>query len=216
MRARLGFLASGRGSNMQSVIDACNDGRLNAMPVVVISNNADSMALERAKRERIPAFHLSARLVAGADELDQRITETLMQHEVDLVILAGYMKKLGPRTLAAYAGRILNVHPALLPKFGGKGMYGDNIHRAVLAAGETETGVTIHLVEEKYDSGPILAQCKVKVEADDTVETLAARVLAMEHKLFVDTIGAILQGKIKLPNNVLRSAFNVRTQNAER
>jgi phosphoribosylglycinamide formyltransferase-1 len=118
------------------------------------------------------------------------------------------MKKLGPRTLAAYAGRVINVHPALLPKFGGRGMYGDNIHRAVLAAGEPETGVTIHVVEEKYDSGPVLAQRKVKVEPGDTVQTLGARVLAVEHELFVETIGAVLQGKIKLPNNVLRSTFS--------
>lgn len=199
---KLGFLASGRGTNMQSIIDACNDGRLNAVPAVVISNNAGSMALERANREQIAAFHLSPKLFTDADELDQRIAETLMQHGVGLVILAGYMKKLGPRTLAAYAGRIINVHPALLPKFGGRGMYGDNIHRAVLAAGETETGVTIHLVEEKYDSGPILAQRKVSVQRGDTVETLAARVLAVEHDLFVETIGAILEGKIKLPTTV--------------
>ena len=199
---KLGFLASGRGTNMQSIIDACNDGRLNAVPAVVISNNAGSMALERARSEQIPAFHLSSRLFTDAGELDQHIAETLMQHGVSLVILAGYMKKLGPRTLAAYAGRIINVHPALLPKFGGRGMYGDNIHRAVLAAGETETGVTIHLVEENYDTGQILAQRIVKVEEGDTVETLAARVLAVEHELFVETIGKILEGDIKLPENV--------------
>jgi len=201
---KLGFLASGRGTNLQSIIDACKDGRLNAVPAVVISNNAGSMALERANHEQIPALHLSPKLFTNEDELDQRIAETLMQHGAGLVILAGYMKKLGPRTLAAYAGRIINVHPALLPKFGGQGMYGDNIHRAVLTAGETETGVTIHLVEENYDSGPILAQRKVKVEEGDTVETLAARVLAVEHELFVETIGAILEGKIKLPDKKFR------------
>jgi len=201
---KLGFLASGRGTNLQSIIDACKDGRLNAVPAVVISNNAGSMALERANHEQIPALHLSPKLFTNEDELDQRIAETLMQHGARLVILAGYMKKLGPRTLAAYAGRIINVHPALLPKFGGQGMYGDNIHRAVLTAGETETGVTIHLVEENYDSGPILAQRKVKVEEGDTVETLAARVLAVEHELFVETIGAILEGKIKLPDKKFR------------
>ena len=196
---KLGFLASGRGTNMQAVIDACRDGRLQATPALVISNNAGSMALERAAREHIPALHLSSRLFPDADVLDRRITAALEQHGVDLVILAGYMKKLGSATLARYAGRIINVHPALLPKFGGKGMYGDNIHRAVLGAGESETGVTIHLVEEQYDSGPILAQRRVRVEPGDTVETLRERVLAVEHELFVETIGAILQGKIKLP-----------------
>jgi len=204
---KLGFLASGRGSNMQSIIDACKNGRLNAQPVVVISNNAGSMALERAQAEHIPAFHLSSKLFTDADELDQHITEALMQHGTELVILAGYMKKLGPRTLAAYAGCIINVHPALLPKFGGPGMYGENIHRAVLAAGESETGVTIHVVEGEYDSGPVLAQRRIKVEPADTVESLAARVLAVEHELYVDTIGAILEGKVKLPKK--RSPFSV-------
>ena len=205
MRIRLGFLASGRGTNMQSIIDACKTGRLNAVPVVVISNNAGSMALERAGKENLPAVHLSSRMVPDEDELDKRIAETLEQHGVELVVLAGYMKKLGPRLLTAYAGRVINVHPALLPKFGGKGMYGENIHRAVLAAGETETGVTIHVVDDKYDSGPILAQRTVKIEPGDTVETLGKRVLAVEHELYVDTIGEILEGKIKLPNNVLHS-----------
>ena len=199
---KLGFLASGRGTNMQSIIDACKTGRLNAVPAVVISNNAGSMALERAGKEHIPAVHLSAKLFPDKGELDKRITETLKQYGVDLVVLAGYMKKLGPGTLSAYAGRVINVHPALLPKFGGQGMYGDNIHRAVLDAGEAETGVTIHVVEDKYDSGPVLAQRIVKVEPHDTVETLSARVLAVEHELYVDTIGDILEGKIKLPKKV--------------
>lgn len=199
----MGFLASGRGTNMQSIIDACKTGRLNAVAAVVISNNSGSMALERAGKEHIPAVHLSSRMFPDEDELDKRITETLKQHGVELVILAGYMKKLGPGTLAAYAGRVINVHPALLPKFGGQGMYGDNIHRAVLAAGETETGVTIHVVEDKYDSGPVLAQRTVKIEPGDSVETLRNRVLAVEHELFVETIGDILEGKIKLPGFVL-------------
>ena len=202
---KLGFLASGRGTNMQSIIDACKTGSLNAVPAVVISNNAGSMALERAGKEHIPAVHLSSRMFTDEDELDKRITETLRQHGVELVVLAGYMKKLGPGTLTAYAGRVINVHPALLPRFGGQGMYGDNIHRAVLAAGETETGVTIHIVEDKYDSGPILAQRTVRVEPGDSVETLRNRVLTVEHELYVETIGDILEGKIKLPNNVLRS-----------
>lgn len=204
MPTRLGFLASGRGTNMQSIIDACKTGRLTAVPAVVISNNSGSMALERAGKEHIPAVYLSSRMFPDEDELDKRITETLKQHDVELVVLAGYMKKLGPRTLTTYAGRVINIHPALLPKFGGQGMYGDNIHRAVLAAGESETGVTIHIVEDKYDSGPVLAQRTVKVEPGDTVETLSARVLAVEHEFYVETIGNILDGKIKLPNRGTR------------
>jgi phosphoribosylglycinamide formyltransferase-1 len=114
------------------------------------------------------------------------------------VILAGYMKLLGPQTLARYRGRILNIHPALLPKFGGKGLYGKKVHEAVLAAGERVTGVTVHLVDERYDSGPILAQSEVPVLEGDTVDSLADRVLVREHELYAETIERIVQGEIDL------------------
>src|SRR5690606_23567602 len=113
--------------------------------------------------------------------------------------LAGFMKKIGPRTLAAFEGRIVNIHPALLPKYGGKGMYGQNVHATVIAAGDSETGVTVHVVTDDYDTGPILAQEKVPVGEGDTPETLAERVLAVEHRIYVETIGRIIKGEIRLP-----------------
>jgi phosphoribosylglycinamide formyltransferase-1 len=194
----LGFLASGRGSNMQAVIDACKSGRLAARPRVVISNNSGSGALARADQEGIPRYHLSGRTHPDPAQLDAAILDALLRHEVELVILAGYMKKLGPRTLEHYAGRIINIHPALLPKFGGLGMYGARVHQAVLAAGEQETGVTIHLVDAEYDTGPIVAQCRVPVLADDTAESLAQRLLKQEHRFLVETIGKIASGEIAL------------------
>jgi phosphoribosylglycinamide formyltransferase-1 len=197
-KLRLGFLASHGGSNMQAIIDACKEGRLNAEPVVVVSNNSDSGAMERARREGIPAFHLSSGTHPDPSDLDTAITHTLEEHNVDLVILAGYMKLLGPQTLARYRGRILNIHPALLPKFGGKGLYGIKVHEAVLAAGEKVTGVTIHMVDERYDAGPIIAQREVPVMPGDDAETLAARVLETEHKLYAETIERIAQGEIDL------------------
>ncbi|HEY6073626.1 MAG TPA: formyltransferase family protein, partial [Anaerolineales bacterium] len=136
----LGFLASHGGSNMQAIIDACKAGRLRAKPCVVISNNSDSMALQRASTEGVPGYHISSHTHPG-DAEDREILRVLRLHGADTVILAGYMKRLGPFTLAAYRGRILNIHPALLPKFGGKGMYGKHVHEAVLAAGEKVTGV---------------------------------------------------------------------------
>lgn len=196
---RLGFLASHRGTNMQSIIDACKQGRLNASPVVVISNNGDSGALDRAENEGIPGYHISSRTFPDTNDLDRAIRDTLMKHNVDLVILAGYMKRIGPATLETFAGRIINIHPSLLPKYGGRGMYGDRVHEAVLAADDGETGVTVHLVEEDYDRGRILAQKKVPVKADDTVASLAARVLAVEHDTYVETIGRIIDGDITLP-----------------
>ncbi|MCJ7491545.1 MAG: phosphoribosylglycinamide formyltransferase [Dehalococcoidia bacterium] len=195
---RLGFLASHGGSNMQAIIDACKDGRLDAEPAVVISNNSESTALERARREGIPNYHLSSATHRDPAELDAAILRTLEEHGVDLVILAGYMKLLGPRTLARYRGRILNIHPALLPKFGGKGLYGKKVHEAVLAAGERVTGVTIHLVDERYDAGPIVAQSEVPVLEGDTVDSLAARVLEREHQLFAETLQKIAVGEIDL------------------
>jgi phosphoribosylglycinamide formyltransferase-1 len=130
--------------------------------------------------------------------LDRAILSALLRHEADTVILAGYMKKLGPKALSRFAGRILNIHPALLPKFGGQGMYGLCVHEAVLAAGETGTGVSIHLVDAEYDTGPIIAQARVSVEPRDTPETLAARVLQREHTFFAETLQKIVTGEITL------------------
>jgi phosphoribosylglycinamide formyltransferase-1 len=198
---RLGFLASGRGSNMQAIIEACKERKLQAEPVVVISNNASAGALDIARSESIPAFHLSQNTHPDSELLDHAITETLQQHRVELVVLAGYMKKVGPVLLKAYRNRIINIHPSLLPEFGGKGMYGTRVHAAVLAAGEPITGATVHLVDNDYDSGPILGQRKVKVLADDNPETLALRVLAAEHALYVDILQDIVKGKIILPDH---------------
>jgi phosphoribosylglycinamide formyltransferase-1 len=195
----LGFLASGNGSNMQAIIDACREGRLQARPSIVISNNADSGALERARKEGITACHFSSATHPDVTQLDNTIAETLISHHVDLVILAGYMKMIGPKMLDAFQGRIINIHPALLPKFGGKGMYGVKVHAAVIAAGETETGVTVHIVDADYDKGSILAQRVVPVDQNDTPESLAARVLAVEHEIYVDTLRKVISGEIRMP-----------------
>ena len=184
---------------MQAVINACRSGRLAASPVVVISNNIGSGALERARNERIPCFHLSGRTHPEAEDLDREIVDVLLNHDVNLVILAGYMKKIGPVTLATFPGQIINIHPGLLPEYGGQGMYGMRVHEAVLAAGARETGVTVHVVDPVYDHGPVLAQKKVRVKESDTADTLAKRVLAVEHELYIDTIDRIVRGEIKLP-----------------
>lgn len=183
---------------MQAIIDAAKKGTLQAKPVVVISNNSDSTALERARREGIPCFYLSGRTHPDPTSLDQAIRDTLVARKADIIVLAGYMKKLGPKTLSHFRGRILNIHPALLPKHGGKGMYGIRVHESVIAAHETESGVTIHLVTEEYDRGPIIAQVRVPVQPDDTPEVLAARVLIEEHKLYPATLQRIVAGEINL------------------
>lgn len=195
----IGFLASHNGSNMQAIIDACNSGGLQAVPVVVISNNNGSGAMVRAKQEGIPSYHLSSKTHPKPKELDEAILEVLLKHKVDIVALTGYMKKLGPKTLSRYAGAVLNIHPALLPKYGGKGMYGIRVHEAVLAAGEYLTGVSIHIVDEEYDKGPVIAQAWVSIEDADTPETLQERVLEQEHSLYPHTLQKIVSGEIQLP-----------------
>ena len=143
-------------------------------------------------------MHNQVRQWAGGGFLSGLICRLLDEHGVDLVILAGYMKKLGPATLARFRGRVLNIHPALLPAFGGKGMYGPRVHKTVIASGAKVSGVTVHLADEEYDRGPIVAQEVVPVAFDDTPESLAARVLEVEHRIYADVIRAFAEGRVRL------------------
>jgi phosphoribosylglycinamide formyltransferase-1 len=194
----LGLLASHKGTDMQALISACKSGILQATPTVVISNNSRSGAIIKAKREGIPFYNLSSNTHPIPEELDIAILNALVLNKVDLVILAGYDRKLGIQTLSYYEGRVINIHPSLLPKYGGTGMYGILVHQAVLDAGETETGISIHLADKDYDRGLIIAQTRVPVMPNDTAETLSSRVLEREHTFFVETIGKIIDGEITL------------------
>jgi len=178
---RLAVLASGGGSNLQALIDAHARGDLPASIVVVISNKAGAGALERARRHGIAAAHVGRK---RHRDPSARILELLADHRVDVVVLAGWLKLIDPRLLAAYPDRVVNIHPGPLPRFGGQGMYGVRVHEAVLEAGVSLSGPTVHLVNERYDEGPILAHEPVSVAADDTPETLQARVLRAEHALY--------------------------------
>jgi phosphoribosylglycinamide formyltransferase-1 len=197
---KIGILASHFGSTLQALIDAARDGRLCADIQVVISNNRGSEALKRAERAGIRAVHLSGKTHPKPDELDQALVVVLREAEVELVVLAGYMKKLGLGVIRAFPRRIVNTHPALLPKYGGQGMYGMSVHEAVVRAGESESGVTIHLVDEQYDSGPTVAQRRVAVLSNDDATTLAARVQQAEKELLVETLDGIGQGRVTLPD----------------
>jgi phosphoribosylglycinamide formyltransferase 1 len=195
MRKQIAVLASHAGTVLQAIIDGCADGKLAADVCLIISNNSGSGAAQRAERHRIPFRHLSGQTHPEPGSLDAAIVEALAEHRADIVFLAGYMKKLGPRTLSQYRGRILNTHPALLPKFGGQGMYGARVHAAVLAAGERVTGVSVHHVEGDYDTGPVLAQCQVPVLPGDDVEALSARVQSRERQFVVETLDRIARGE---------------------
>ena len=194
----IAVFASHGGSDMQAIIDGCKQDKLNATVAVVISNNGDSMALERAKRENIPAYHMSAKKYGSEDLLAEELLGVLEEYQIDMIFLAGYMRMLHVDILTKYHNRVFNIHPALLPKFGGRGMYGMNVHTAVIEAKETETGVTIHRVNAEYDSGEIVAQTKVPVMQDDSPEILAARVLEREHTFLVEVISKIIDGEITL------------------
>lgn len=193
---RIGVLASGAGTTLQAVIDACEDGRIAARVAVVIGNNSGSGAAARARRHAIPFVHLSGLTHADEDALDRAIRDALAAREVDLVLLAGYMKKIGPATLAAFERRIVNTHPSLLPAHGGRGMYGAHVHRAVLEAGEAETGISVHLVDGEYDTGRVLAQQPVPVERGDDAATLAARVQSREREFLVAVLARIAAGEL--------------------
>lgn len=194
----LGFFASHGGSNMQAVIDAVKTGELNAKPALLISNNRNSQATARAKLEKIPFQVFNSITHPEPDLLDLAILDELQKNDVELIILAGFLKKIGPRVIKKFDGRIINIHPALLPKFGGRGMFGQNVHRAVLDAKELVTGVSIHLVTSEYDQGRIIAQSEIPVLPGDNIESLAARVLAIEHRLLVKTLVDLTTGKIQL------------------
>jgi len=184
MPSRLAVLASGRGSNLQAIVDHFDNlarERI-AKVVLVASNRADSPALIRAATASIDIADFDA-----ADDGAQLLA-LLRQFRVDLVVLAGYLKRIPSKVIREYAGRIINIHPALLPAFGGEGMYGARVHEAVIASGAKETGVTVHLVDDDYDRGPIVAQWRVPVEKSDTAESLAARVLNVEHIVYPCTI----------------------------
>jgi phosphoribosylglycinamide formyltransferase-1 len=197
-RLRIAVLASGSGTTLQAVIDACASGDLQGEVVLVISNNSGSGAMVRAERHGIPCAHLSGQTHADPGDLDRAIADTLQQVSPDVVLLAGYMKKLGPHTLAAYRGRVINTHPSLLPRHGGQGMYGMNVHAAVLAAGDSESGVSVHLVDGQYDTGRVLARTRVAVSAGDDVAALAARVQAAERPFLIEVLQRIATGELSL------------------
>ncbi|HCW06986.1 MAG TPA: phosphoribosylglycinamide formyltransferase [Cytophagales bacterium] len=193
---RLGFFASGNGSNMQAIIDACRNHTINAVPVLLISNKADSGALRKARAEKISAHYLSSYTHSNENELSDAMLKLLIEHDVDWIILAGYLKLLPKKVINYYKGMILNIHPALLPKYGGKGFYGKRVHQAVIDAGEKETGITIHIVDEEYDRGKIISQCVVPVMDGDDAESLSKRVLEHEHVFFVETLRKLCNGEL--------------------
>jgi phosphoribosylglycinamide formyltransferase-1 len=196
-RIRIGVLASGGGTNLQAIIDACESGEIDGDVVVVISNVSEAFALERAKKHGIDAFAFPHKGITREDH-EKDVIDCLEQHQVDLVVLAGYLRMLTPVLINKYAGRMMNTHPALLPSFGGKGMHGLNVHQAVLDYGCKVSGCTIHFVTLDVDGGQIILQKAVPVQENDSAEMLQERILKEEHKLLPRAIQLFAQGKLKI------------------
>lgn len=205
----IAVFGSGRGSNFQSILTAINEGTIPGGHIAcVISNNSGAGILEIARTHGLPAYHLRSKGFPSEEEFVDRLLAVLRSHDTNLIVLAGYMKLLDPRIIGTYRNCIINIHPALLPRFGGKGMYGIHVHEAVIASGSPVSGATVHVVDEVYDRGAILLQKTVTVFPDDTPATLAARVLDIEHEIYPEVIRRIARGEIVAVNLPAPVAFS--------
>ena len=189
----------GRGTNVQALLDACAQGAIPARMVLVVATRSDAPALERARMAGVATAVVSPRKYAGDDNAYGEVLRgVLARHDAGLLCLAGYMRRLPSPVVAAYRGRILNVHPALLPLFGGQGMYGEHVHQAVLDSGMKVSGCTVHFVDEQYDTGPIILQTALPVTQDDTPHSLAARILPHEHRSYVEAARLFAQNRLRV------------------
>lgn len=195
---RLAVFASGAGSNLQAILDAIEDGSLAAEPALVVSDRPTAGALERAARAGVDQAVVEPSHFDDPEEYGAALLASLEEHGVDFVALAGFLRMVPANVIAAYRNRMVNVHPALLPAFGGKGLYGRRVHEAVLEAGVRWTGATVHLVDEHYDTGPIVLQEPVPVRQDDTPESLARRVLEMEHRLYPRALRLFAEDRVRI------------------
>lgn len=196
-KLRIAVLASGGGTNLQSIIDACNAETINAEVAIVICNKKNAFALKRAENNGIPAFYVSKKTEKSMKAVDEKLIFLFKKYEIELICLAGYLKKISAKIIEEFPEKIINIHPGLLPFLGGKGLYGLRVHEKVIEYGMKVSGVTIHFVDDKYDHGPIIAQKCVPVLYNDNPETLAKRVLTVEHSLYPMVIDGFAQKKIR-------------------
>ncbi|HUT85741.1 MAG TPA: bifunctional phosphoribosylaminoimidazolecarboxamide formyltransferase/IMP cyclohydrolase [Elusimicrobiales bacterium] len=196
--------ASGSGTNFQALAQKCQAGAINGKIVLLISNSANAGALERAKKFRIPSVVVNPKKFSSRKKLDEHLVKLCRNKKADLICLAGYMLKVGDKLLKNFSGKIMNIHPALLPVFGGKGFYGDKVHKAVLQKGVCVSGVTVHFVDAKYDNGPIILQKEVSILPSDTLATLSAKIHKLEHILYPDAVGVFCDGRLKVVNGKVK------------
>ena len=201
---RIAIFASGSGSNAEAIIRASREGRLSSEVGLVISNNVNAGVLKRAKALEVNNSVIDPRSFESEELYITSLLSTLDENEIDFIALAGYLKLVQPELIDKYRNKITNIHPALLPSFGGKGFYGMKVHEAVLEAGCKVSGVTIHLVNEKFDRGPIIAQRTLPVLDDDSPESLAERVQKIEHEIYPEALQLFEEGRVQVTNSVAR------------
>ena len=192
---------SGGGTNLQAIIDAVKENKINGKIKLVFSNRKNAYGLIRAQNESIDTFYLNRKKFFSSEEYDERILEELERKNIDLIILAGYLNILSSKLVSNYSNRIINIHPSLIPSFCGDGFYGENVHKAVIKSGVKFTGATTHFVDENVDTGAIILQDVVPVYINDDFETVAKRVLEIEHKILVKTVKAFCDNKIVFKDN---------------
>jgi phosphoribosylglycinamide formyltransferase-1 len=214
---KLSVLVSGSGSNLQAIIDkfhSSEHGLELASVNLVISDRENAFGLERAQKAGIDTMVIPPTDFASGHEFGENLIEAFKRYEIDYVVLAGYLKMIPPNVIQYLRNRMINIHPALLPLFGGKGMYGIRVHKAVLESGMKVSGATIHFVDEEYDHGPIIAQQTVPVFSSDTPESLAARVLEVEHVLLPRAIELIAEGRVTVEEGIVNVAVDAEEENA--
>ena len=196
-KVKLAILASGTGSLFESIAIACKTGILSAKIVCLVSDRSNVPVLEKADKYNIPVQVFQQKKYSSLAKWDENLCGYLNQQESDWIVLAGFLKKIEQTTLKTFKNRIINTHPALLPKHGGKGMYGKYVHQAVIKAGDKKTGISVHLVSDQYDQGPILAQTSIPVSPKDTAESLENKVKTIEKVFYVSVLQKLVRGEIK-------------------
>ena len=200
---RLAVFASGGGTNFQAILNAIDTGDLSAEMACCVSNTSDAEALERARKQNVPTEVIPPSAFEAPAAFGRALLDTLTAYDTTFVALAGYMQKIPPNVVEEYRGRMTNIHPALLPAFGGKGMYGMHVHRAVLNYGVHWSGATVHLVDEEYDHGPIVLQEPVPVYADDTPDELADRIRKVEHRIYPEALRLFAENRVHKADRTL-------------
>lgn len=195
----IAVFASGKGSNFRAILEAIKTGKIrNTCITLVISNNSDAGALTTARENNIHTLHINRKQFTSDEDFNKTLLLKLYEYNVNFIVLAGYMKKIDTSIVRAFKNRMLNIHPALLPKYGGDGMYGIHVHEAVIANKDKISGATVHIVDEEYDHGPIVLQKTVQIAKNDTPETLAEKVLKIEHEIYPKVIRLFADGKIQI------------------